>query len=321
MPEPDNAPRGKPLSLNQLNGSAKLKLASNSNNQATPRLRLAIQKEGRLTEHTLNLLRSIGLEFDSYKQRLFSSVSNFELDILYSRDDDIPEYLATGTADLGVVGQNLIFEEGVDVAELTPVGFGHCALVVAVPKESGITDIKQLEGRKIASSYPKSARKFLGQHGIQAELITLSGAVELAPNLGLAHGIVEITATGSSLVLNDLVAIHEIMKSEAVLAANLESLEHPYKARNIQRLIVRIKAAMAAREYKYIVMNAPANSLEDIKKAVPGLKSPTIVPLADPNWVAVHVVVKEDVFWEVMERLKEAGAGGILVVPIEKILL
>ena len=318
---PGDLLRDKPINLAEINGSAKLKLASNSNDEAKPRLRLAIQKEGRLTEHTLSLLRSIGLDFDSYKQRLFSTVRNFELDILYSRDDDIPEYLASGTADLGVVGQNLIYEEGVDVEELAPVGFGHCALVVAVPKESGITEIQQLNGKKIASSYPKSARKFLDKHNIQADLVNLSGAVELAPNLGVANAIVEITATGSSLILNDLVAIHEILKSQAVIAANHQSLAHPYKARNIERLLVRIKAALAAKQYKYIVMNAPRHKLEEIKKVVPGLKSPTIVPLADPDWVAVHTVVTEDAFWEIMEQLKEAGAGGILVVPIEKILL
>jgi ATP phosphoribosyltransferase len=318
MLEPGN---GKPVGLTELNGSNQIKLASNSNLEAKPRLRLAIQKEGRLTEHTLNLLRSIGLEFDSYKQRLFSSVSNFELDLMYTRDDDIPEYVASGTADLGVVGQNLIFEEGVEVEELVQVGFGNCKVVVAVPKESGIHEISQLNGKKIATSYPKTAEKFLRHHGVVAEIITLSGAVELAPNLGLCNAIIEITATGSSLVLNDLVAIHEVLKSEAVLVCNKESLAHPYKARNIQRLIVRIKAAMAARNYKYVVMNAPIDALEDIKKAVPGLKSPTIVPLSDPNWVAVHVAVMEETFWEVMERLKEAGAGGILVVPIEKILL
>jgi ATP phosphoribosyltransferase len=303
------------------NTASKLKLASNSNSEERPRLRLAIQKEGRLTEQTLNILHSIGLDFDSYKQKLFSSCRNFELDILYSRDDDIPEYVASGTADLGVVGQNLLYEENVDVEELLPINFGYCSLVVAVPKESGITHVSQLQGKKIATSYPKSAQRYLKSVGIEADLITLSGAVELAPNLGLAQAIVEITATGSSLILNDLVSIHEILKSEAVMAANRESLQHPYKRRNIDRLLTRIKAALVAKDYKYIVMNAPKNGLDKIMLAVPGLKSPTIVPLADPDWVAVHTVVQEDTFWDVMEQLKEAGAGGILVVPIEKILL
>jgi ATP phosphoribosyltransferase len=298
----------------------KLRLSSNSNDEARPRLRLAIQKEGRLTEQTLGLLRSVGLEFESYKQRLFSTCYNFEMDILYSRDDDIPEYLASGTADLGVVGQNLLFEEGVDVAELLPMEFGHCSLVVAVPKDSGITEVSQLAGKKIATSYPKSAQKFLASEGIQAEIITLSGSVELAPNLGVAQGIVEITATGSSLMINDLVSIKTILKSEAVLAANRNSLEHPYKARNIDRLLVRMKSAMLARQSKYIVMNVPRSTLDEVLHIVPGLKSPTVVPLADPDWVAVHTVIKEEVFWEKIEQLKEAGAGGILVVPIEKLL-
>ena len=297
------------------------RLSSNSNSQEYPRLRLAIQKEGRLTEHTLSLLRSVGLDFDSYKQRLFSSVRNFELDILYSRDDDIPEFLASGTADLGVVGQNLIFEEQVDVTELQPVGFGHCSLVVAVPKESGITDPRQLAGKKLATSYPKSAQQYLKSLDITAEVITLSGAVELAPNLGVANAIVEITATGSSLALNDLVPIHTILKSEAVLAANKQSLEHPYKRRNIDRLLVRVRAALSAKQFKYIVMNVQREALDRVITVVPGLKSPTVVPLADPDWVAVHTVIKQETFWDVMEQLREAGAGGILVVPIEQILI
>jgi ATP phosphoribosyltransferase len=167
------------------------KLASNSNNEEKPRLRLAIQKEGRLTDHTLGILRSVNLEFDSYKQRLFSTCRNFDLDILYSRDDDIPEYIASGTVDLGIVGQNLLYEEGVAVEELLPLNFGHCSLVVAVPKESHITELKQLNGIKVATSYPKSAQKFLASQGVRAEIVTLSGAVELAPNLGIAQGIVE----------------------------------------------------------------------------------------------------------------------------------
>ena len=299
----------------------KSRLGSNSNSEEQPRLRLAIQKEGRLTDHTLNLLRQCGLDFDSYKQRLFSTVRNFEMDILFSRDDDIPEYIESGTVDLGVVGQNLIYEEGVDVTELQAVGYGHCSLVVAVPKESGLTSPKQLGGMKIATSYPKSAEKYLKSIGVQAEVVTLSGAVELAPSLGVANGIVEITATGSSLALNDLVQIETILKSEAVLAANKHSLQHPYKAKNINRLLVRVRAALSAKEFKYLVMNVPRQNLDKVVAVVPGLKSPTVVPLNDPEWVGVHTVIRQDTFWEVIEQLKEAGAGGILVVPIEQIVL
>src|SRR4051794_9007844 len=307
--------------MSEVLNTRQAKLASNSNSEEQPRLRLAIQKEGRLTDHTLNLLRGVGLEFDSYKQRLFSTVSNFEMDILFSRDDDIPEYIATGTVDLGVVGQNLIHEEGVDVTELQPVGFGHCSLVVAVPKESGITSPAQLGGKKIATSYPKSAQKYLQSIGVSAEVVTLSGAVELAPRLGVANAIIEITATGSSLALNDLAPIETILKSEAVLAANKNSLQHPYKARNINRLLVRVRAALSAKEFKYLVMNVPRRNLEKVVSVVPGLKSPTVVPLMDPEWVGVHTVIRQDTFWEVIEQLKEAGAGGILVVPIEQIVM
>lgn len=297
------------------------RLGSNSNTEEQPRLRLAIQKEGRLTDHTLNLLRHCGLEFDSYKQRLFSTVRNFEMDILFSRDDDIPEYIESGTVDLGVVGQNLIFEEGVDVAELQAVGFGHCSLVVAVPKESGLTNPKQLSGLKVATSYPKSAEKYLKSIGVTAEVVTLSGAVELAPSLGVANAIVEITATGSSLALNDLLPVETILKSEAVLAANKNSMQHPYKAKNINRLLVRVRAALSAQDFKYLVMNVPRQNLDKVVAVVPGLKSPTVVPLNDPDWVGVHTVIRQDTFWEVIEQLKEAGAGGILVVPIEQIVL
>jgi ATP phosphoribosyltransferase len=297
------------------------RLGSNSNTEEQPRLRLAIQKEGRLTDHTLNLLRHCGLEFDSYKQRLFSTVRNFEMDILFSRDDDIPEYIESGTVDLGVVGQNLIYEEGVDVTELQAVGFGHCSLVVAVPKESGLTSPQQLGGLKIATSYPKSAEKYLKSIGVKAEVVTLSGAVELAPSLGVANAIVEITATGSSLALNDLAPIETIIKSEAVLAANKNSLQHPYKAKNINRLLVRVRAALSAQDFKYLVMNVPRENLAKVVAVVPGLKSPTVVPLNDPDWVGVHTVIRQDTFWEVIEQLKDAGAGGILVVPIEQIVM
>ena len=288
------------------------------------RLRLAIQKEGRLTDYSLTLLRSVGLEFDSYKQRLLSRVRNFDLDILYSRDDDIPSYLASGTVDLAVIGQNLLFEEGVGddaVIELLPLGFGQCRLVVAVPKESGISSPRQLVGQRVATSYPRSAKRYFDNLGVAIEPITISGAVEMTPSLGIAQAIVEITATGSGLIMHDLVAIADIMQSEAVLAVNARTYADPDKRRTIERLMLRIRAAHAAKNYKYLMMNAPEASLDRIRAIVPGLKSPTVIPIATPGWVAVHTVVKEEVFWDIMEQLREAGAGEILVVPIEKILL
>jgi ATP phosphoribosyltransferase len=285
------------------------------------RLKLAIQRAGRLTEPTLDLLHSIGLEFESYGQRLFSHCRNFPLSILYGRDDDIPEYVALGTVDLGIVGRNLIHEEEVAVEELLPLGFGYCALVVAVLRDAPYQSPADLLERKIATSYPRSARRYFEQVGGQPEIITISGSVEVAPSLGLADAIVELTATGSTLILNDLRTIATVLESEAVLAANPAALADPERRENIDRLLMRVKAVRAARRYKYLMMNAPESALPAIRAVVPGLKAPTIVPLADPGWVAVHTAIEEEVFWESIERLKAAGASEILVSSLEKLML
>jgi ATP phosphoribosyltransferase len=285
------------------------------------RLKLAIQRSGRLTDDTLGLLHSIGLEFESYGQRLFSHCRNFPLSILYGRDDDIPGYVALGTVDLGIVGQNLIYEEGVIVEELATLGFGYCSLVVAVLRDSPYRTLNDICGAKIATSYPGSARRFFSGHGAEPEIITLSGSVEVAPSLGLADAIVELTATGSTLLLNDLRPIATILESQAALVANAESLNDPKRRENIDRLLMRINAVRAARRYKYVMMNAPEAALPAIRKVVPGLKAPTIVPLAEPGWVAVHTAIEEDTFWESIERLREAGASEILVSSLDKLLL
>ena len=284
-------------------------------------LRLAIQREGRLTDDTLALLRSIGLEFESFRRRLFSNCRNFPLALLHTRDDDIPEYVSAGTVDLGIVGRNLLHEEGVTVEELLPLGFGYCSLVVAVPKDSAIASVEQLAGTKIATSYPRSAQRFFDEQHIPVEIITISGSVEVAPLLGLSSAIVDLTATGSSLVLNDLRPIYTILESEAVLAAHPAVLADAQKQAQIDRLLLRIKGVLAARRYRYVMMNAPRSALEEIYQIVPGLKMPTVVPLSDPEWVAVHTAVREEVFWEVIEALRAAGASEILVSPIEKLVL
>lgn len=284
-------------------------------------LRLAVQRSGRLTDHTLNLLRAIGLQFESYGQRLFSHCRNFPLSILYARDDDIPGYIGRGTVDLGIVGRNLILEEDVRVAELAPLGFGYCELVVATLRDSAIVDPRQLLDARIATSYPHSARMYFQQIGGNPEIITISGSVEVAPSLGLADAIVELTATGSTLMLNDLRQIATILESEAVLAASPDAMNDPGKRANIDRLMMRMNAVQAAKRYKYLMMNAPEEALPAIRAVVPGLKAPTIVPLADPGWVAVHTAVEEDAFWESIERLREAGATEILVSSLEKLLL
>jgi ATP phosphoribosyltransferase len=295
----------------------------NAGRLAAAGVTLAIQRSGRLTDETLGLLHSVGLAFESYGQRLFTICRNFPLSILFGRDDDIPEYVAGGTVDLGIVGRNLLYEEGVEdaVEELLPLGFGYCALVLAVPEDSGISGPQALAGAKIATSYPHSAARYFAAAGVPVDIVTLSGSVEIAPALGLAAAVVELTATGSTLLLHDLQPIHTILASEAVLVANRAALADPERRRLIDRLVMRVKAALDARRYKYIMMNAPRAALPAIQEITPGLKSPTVVPLSDPEWVAVHTVIREDDFWDIIERLRAAGASEILVTPIEKLLL
>lgn len=284
-------------------------------------LKLAVQRSGRLTDDTLSLLHAIGLEFESYGQRLFSHCRNFPLSILYGRDDDIPDYVARGTVDLGIVGRNLIHEEGIVAEELLALGYGYCTLIVGVLRDSAVQRPEELKNARIATSYPNSARQFFQDLGGNPEIITISGSVEVAPSLGLADAVVELTATGSTLILNDLRQIHTILESEAVLVASPESMADPAKRSNIDRLIMRIDAVRAAKRYKYVMMNAPASALEEIRRVIPGMKSPTVVPLADPGWVAVHTALEEEAFWESIERLRQAGATEILVSSLEKILL
>jgi ATP phosphoribosyltransferase len=285
------------------------------------RLRLAIQRNGRLTEDTLKLLHVIGLEFESYGQKLLSRCRNFPLSILYGRDDDIPGYVGLGTADLGIVGRNLIYEDGGDVVELTPLGFGYCSLVIAVLRDSPYQTFEDVKSVKFASSYPNSARRFFAEHDASPEVISISGSVEMAPSLGLADAIVELTATGSTLLLNDLRQIHTILESEAVLVANPASMDDPEKRPYIERLMLRIGAVQAAKRYKYVMMNAPLTQLEEIKSVVPGLKSPTVVPLELDGWVAIHTAIEEEVFWDCIEKLRAAGASEILVSSLDKLLL
>jgi len=284
-------------------------------------LRLAVQRKGRLTEGTLALLHAIGLEFESYSQRLFSPCRNFPLSLLYARDDDIPEYVASGTVDAGIVGQNLVHEEGVDVAELLPLGYGYCTLVLAAPTSANVRGPRDLAGHRVATSYPGSARAYFARHGVRnVEVIELSGSVEVAPSLGLADAIIEITATGSTLVLNDLRPVETVLESQAALVANHATLEHPAKRADLDRLVMRIKAVGAGRRYKYVMMNAPARALPRIREILPGLREPTVIPLADKEWVAVHAAIQEETFWEVIEGLHKAGASEILVAPIEKLV-
>jgi len=283
-------------------------------------LKLAIQKEGRLTQETLDFLWRSGLEFEVSKQRLFTSCRNFPLEILYLRDNDIPKYVEEGIVDIGILGQNLLSENRPQVKKLLNLRFGYCSLVVAVARESAIRKIEDLRNKKIATSYPRSTQKFFRENNIPVEIVNISGSVEITPALGVAQAIADLTSTGSTLALNDLRVLTKIYNSEAVLIADEDTLING-KRDLVGKLITRFKGVLSAKDYKYVMMNAPKNILPKLKKIIPGLASPTISGLAKEDWVSVQSVIKEDVFWETIERLKKVGATGIIVLPVEKMII
>ena len=284
------------------------------------RLKIAIQKSGRLTEDSLSLLRACGLEFEFQKQSLYSPCRNFDLDVLALRDDDIPEYVQDAVADLGIVGENIVREKGARAEVILKLGFGHCRLSISVPQRSSIRSVKQLNRKRIATTYPATLKQFLRSEGLKAEVIELSGAVELAPTLDVADAICDIVSTGTTARVNGLRPLSTVLTSEAVLIANRTTLKNPKKKQLIERLLIRISGSLQARGKRYMMMNAPATAVPRLKRIIPSLKSPTVVPLAEEGMVALHSVIPEDVFWDVMEKLKKAGASDIIVVPIEAII-
>ena len=284
------------------------------------RIKLAVQKDGRITDDSLNLLKASGLDLEFRSRSLFSPCSNFPLDLLSVRDDDIPEYVQDGVSDLGIVGENIIAERHAHVKVVEKLGFGKCRLAICVPKGGTIHSLAKLNGKRIATSYPHTVKRFLSSEGISAEIIEISGSVEITPALDVADATCDIISTGSTARVNGLEELHTIMDSQVVLVANAASLKQPGKKEAIERLLVRLRSCLNARGKKYVMMNAPAKSIDTIRRLIPGMKSPTIVPLADPSLVAVHSVVGEDIFWDVMEKLKSAGATDIVVMPIEKII-
>lgn len=290
-------------------------------NLNTTNLKLAIQKEGRLTEETLEFLRTAGLEFESYKQRLFSLCRNFPLEILYVRDDDIPDYVASGTVDSGILGQNLLYEDRPKVKKLLNLRFGFCTLTIAIPKESAVKSLADLKDKTIATTYPQSTANFFKKNNLSVNIVRISGSVEIAPVLGIAVAIADLTSTGSTLALNDLRPLAKIYDSEAVLIANKKSTVSPQKKILLKWLVTRFKGVLSAKNYKYVMMNAPAAILPKLKRIVPGLKSPTITPLAKDGWFSVQTVVRENIFWDTIEKLKSVGASGIIVLPIEKMII
>lgn len=282
-------------------------------------LRIAVQSKGRLFDDTMNLLNEADIKISSSKRTLLVQSSNFPLEVLYLRDDDIPQSVATGVADIGIVGENEFAEKNEDARIVTKLGFSKCRLSLAIPKNIDYNGIEWFNGRKIATSYPVILKNYLDNNGINAEIHVITGSVEISPGIGLADGIFDIVSSGSTLVSNNLKEVEVVMKSEAVLIANknLDADKHDI----LDKMLFRIKAVRNAEDKKYVRMNAPKSRLDDIINVLPGLKSPTVIPLADQEWCSVHTVLDEKRFWEIIGKLKELGAQGILVTPIEKMIL
>ena len=282
-------------------------------------LRLAIQKKGRLAEKSLELLKSAGIRIENYSRQLLIEAQNFNLKLLFVRDDDIPEYVRDGVADIGIVGENVIYESGKDLDTVEKLGFGKCRMSIAVPKRNKFKSINDLEGKNIATSYPKILKKYLDENNIDAAIHYISGSVEITPNINLADAIFDIVSTGSTLISNGLKEVQTVLKSEAVLVANKNLSEGKIKL--LEEILFRIRAVNKAKNNKYILLNAPNEAILKISALLPGIKSPTVMPLAMEGWSSVHTVISEDDFWERIENLKDAGAQGILVLPIEKMIV
>ncbi|PRD46295.1 ATP phosphoribosyltransferase [Sphingobacterium haloxyli] len=280
-------------------------------------LKIAIQKSGRLNEKSVQLLKNCGLDFENYKSSLITTVNNFNLEILFLRDDDIPGYVAQGIADLGIVGENVIDESQEKVTYLQRLGFGRCTLKIGIPKDSTIQQLQDLQGKAIATTYPNILQEFLAEHNLSAEIRQISGSVEIAPGLGLSDAICDIVSTGGTLKSNGLKPFADVRRSEAILIGREELTENPI----LCELLQRVQSVLRAKETKYVVLNVEKNNLPQITSLLPGVKSPTVVPLAEEGWVAVHTVIPEDDFWDKINKLKAAGAQGIVVMPIEKIIL
>ena len=282
-------------------------------------LRIAVQSKGRLFDDTMNLLAEADIKISSSKRTLLVQSTNFPIEVLYLRDDDIPQSVATGVADIGIVGENEFCEreENADIVER--LGFSKCRLSLAIPKEINYTGLEWFEGKKIATSYPNILRRYMDEHEIDIEIHVITGSVEISPGIGLADGIFDIVSSGSTLISNNLREVEVLMKSEAILIANKELDDT--KRETLQELLFRIGAVRQAEDKKYVRMNVPKDMLDEIIKVLPGLKSPTIIPLADEQWCSVHTVLNQKRFWEIIGRLKSLGAQGILVTPIEKMIL
>ena len=282
------------------------------------KLKIAIQKSGRLNEDSINLLKKCGIKFNNGLGKLRAEAENFPLEIFFLRDDDIPEYVADGVADVGIVGENVVYESNKQVEIIEKLGFGKCRLSLAVPKSFEFSSLQSLKNTRIATTYPNILGKFFTENKVEAEIHTISGSVEIAPSIGLADAVCDLVSSGSTLFSNGLREVETIMNSEAILISS-KNLD----AENLQildKLMFRINAVNAAKQNKYILLNAPNDKINQIKSLIPGIKSPTILPLAESGWSSIHSVINENDFWEIVEKLKLAGAEGILVLSIDQMI-
>lgn len=280
-------------------------------------IKIAVQKSGRLSEKSIDLLNRCGIKVNS-KGSLKAKASNFDLEVLYLRDDDIPKYVAEGIADLGIVGENVLQETELDLKTILPLGFGKCRLSLALPRELNYSGLNDFQGKRIATSYPKILKAFLDAKGIAVEIEEISGSVEIAPSIGLADGICDLVSSGSTLLKNGLKEVEVLMQSQSVLIGQKETQAD--KQVLIDDLLFRIQSVLRATQFKYILLNAPNDKIEAISKLLPGMKSPTVLPLSEAGWSSLHSVVKEEEFWPIINQLKNEGAEGILVCPIEKMI-
>lgn len=283
------------------------------------KLRIAVQKSGRLSEKSLGILEESGISFNNGDRKLLGSASNFPLEILFLRDDDIPQYVTDGVADIGIVGENVVLEKPCDVDVVYRLGFARCRMSLAIPKKTDYTGLEYFNNRKIATSYPVILRKFLETNKVSAEIHEISGSVEIAPAIGLADAIFDIVSSGSTLISNGLKEVVKVVDSEAVIIS-VRNLPDEKKS-ILDNLIFRLKSVQTAKSNKYILLNAPDKNLPEIIRLIPGMKSPTVMPLAEKGWSSVHSVLNENVFWDVIDKLKALGAQGILVIPIEKMIV
>ncbi|MEQ1765343.1 MAG: ATP phosphoribosyltransferase [Pyrinomonadaceae bacterium] len=282
------------------------------------KLKIALQRSGKLADGSKELLRKCGIGFSNGGDKLRAEASDFPLEIFFLRDDDIPDYVADGVADIGIVGENILAEDPKDVETLEMLGFGRCRLSIAMPKNTEYTSVADLSGRRIATSYPGILRSYLSSRDVAADIHKVSGSVEIAPSVGLADAVCDLVSSGSTLFSNGLREVETVMESEAVLICR--SGVDGERAKILEKLLFRIRSVMAAEQNKYILLNAPLEKVSAITSILPGMKSPTVVPLAESGWVSVHSVISEHDFWEVVDNLKRAGAEGILVLSIDQMI-